>query len=91
MLPSFFHFKSISLRSLPSRVLSQLRGEPCVVFPGDGAGLGGGGGEFGWTQRIGLDKGLLRPLSDDAEMQTASAVRNVYKALSSSASIWQKL
>ena len=86
LLPSLFHFKSISLRSLPSRVLSQLLVEPCVVSPGDGAGLGGGGGEFGWTRRIGLGRGLLRPLSDDAEMQTASAVRNVYKALSSSAS-----
>ena len=86
MLPSLFHFKSISLRSLPLRVLSQLLVEPCVVSPGDGAGLGGGGGEFGWTRRIGLGRGLLRPLSDDAEMQTASAVRNVYKALSSSAS-----
>lgn len=53
---------------------------------GDGAGLGGGGGEFGWTQRIGLGQRLLRPLSDDAEMQTASAVRNVCKTLSSSAS-----
>lgn len=80
LLPSLFHFAScISF-------LSQLLGEPFVASPGDGAGLGGGGGEFGWTQRIGLGQRLLWPLSDDAEMQTASAVRSVYKTLSSSAS-----
>lgn len=49
LLPSFFHFKSISLRSLPSsRVLSQLTsGEPCVVFPGMEQGLGVAVGNLG--------------------------------------------
>ena len=44
LLPSLFHLASCI------SVLSQLLGEPFVASLGDGAGLGGGGRDFGWTQ-----------------------------------------
>lgn len=49
-------------------------------------GLGVAAGNSSGHSIVGLGQRLLRPFSDDAEMQTASAVTNVYKTLSRSAS-----